>query len=141
METLIKSLSPTSWKSYINARSWISELEFFHTEVTFLLGLLDDYFERLTGDHDSIKELRLLEKELFKMGSAIFQINLKLQHQISSLELIAVGQIKENEEELARQFVQSEDLINKLRNNFRSIKKELYTLIENIIRESKFLAG
>jgi len=135
------SLSVRSIQYYVNVGRWLSDLDFFKIEAAFLVCLLNDYFARVSDDRPHFEQLKKLEKKLFKLQNDIRQADLKLRNQIYSIEQIAGGLVPDGEEELAERQLSSESLIPKLTAEYRGSKRELFTIIENMIRVCNFFAG
>lgn len=125
---------------YAHARRWLSELEFFQVEVSFLQGLLTDYFIRLTDDSDDCQKLRGLETKLFKLEKEAGKLSLQV-HDHLRLTAQQTGQSTDQEETLAARQVRLEALVPEFTEKYRYTKKELFALVSGIIRENKFLAG
>lgn len=125
---------------YVNARRWLSDLEFFQIEVSFLQGLLADYFIRLTDDRDDCKKLKDLEAKLFKLEKDIGKYSLQVHdhlHLVAQQAEHPAGQ----EESLAARQVTLDAGVPELTARYRAAKKELFVLVGEIVRENKFLAG
>jgi DNA repair ATPase RecN len=133
-------ISPRVIYYYVNTRRWLSDLEFFQVEVSFLQGLLIDYFIRLTDDSDDLKKLKKLETKLFNLEKDIGKFSLQLHEHIHLIAQVA-GQSTAQEEALAARQVQLDALIPELTRNYRTTKKELFAFVGGTIRENKFLAG
>ncbi len=125
---------------YLNARRWLADLEFFQVEVSFLQGLLDDYFIRLTDDIEFCKKLKGLRSQLFKLAKEIGNYRLQLNDHIHLIVPEAEHSI-EREEILASRQVAFEIQIPKLTHEYRNAKRELFNLVGAIVRENKFIAG
>ena len=125
---------------YVNTRRWLSDLEFFQIEVSFLQGLLSDYFIRLTDDSDYCKKLKGLETKLFKLEKNIGKLNVQLHNHMHLIEQEARHSL-EQEEALAARQVELDVIMPGLTKSYRDTKYELFNLVGTIIRENKFLIG
>jgi len=59
-----------------------------------------------------------------------------LNHQLKMVELMAEGIVPEDAEDLAANQVQLESLMTRLILDYRDVKKQLFALVESLIREN-----
>ena len=134
----ITEMSDRAEQYYISTNRWVSDLEFFQVEADFLRNLQQDYFISLSEPVD-IEKLKDIGNKLLKL-----QLNMKDAHKECSLQLDRLTQIAENKatEDISYLSVKSNslsDLISNLTQEYFDVKKELFQLAENIMREKKFL--
>ena len=127
-----------SLQYYVIARKWLSDLEFFKIETTYLHRLMDDYIVRLQ-DAEHIHRLIEVGKELKKLEQ--MEINNMLTRQITQLELMAEDVIPEDSESLAATQVQLEYFITNLNHQFRKVKQELFRLVLDVKHKYKIIAN
>jgi hypothetical protein len=137
METPI-AMSARSLQYYVIARRWLSDLEFFKIETSFLHRLLDSNISRLQ-DNDHIEKLITTGKTLQKLEQ--MEVDDLLKNQITQLELMAEDIIPEDTEALASTQVQLEYFMTNLTREFRLVKQELFNLILDVEHEDKMIVN
>ena len=70
----------------VHARRWLSDLQFFLVEISFLKRLLADYFMPLTDDHYSCRKLRGSQEKLFRLENEISELAVQLQEHIHLID-------------------------------------------------------
>jgi hypothetical protein len=123
------AISARSLQYYVIAQRWLSDLEFFKIETSYLHQLMDDYIVRLQDD-DHIQKLIATGKSL----------NL-LSDQIRQLELMAEDVIPEDSESLAAKQVQLEYFMTDLTHEFRKVKQELFHLVLDAKHQDKTIVN
>ena len=120
------TMSARSLQYYVIARRWLSDLEFFKIETSYLHRLMDDHIARLQDDahiHKLIaagKALQQLEK---------MEVDDLLTGQITQLELMAEDIIPEDSESLSSTQVQLEYFMTDLTRRFRTVKQDIFALV------------
>lgn len=114
---------------YKNAKGWVTDLESFKLENTFLNGILDEYFLRLSGTM-AIDILKRIGKKLLKLEADSNYSDTILSEQFRNLELVKEEVIPENIVGLACKQMELEYLITNLNNEYREVKKELSLLLD-----------
>jgi hypothetical protein len=137
METTT-AMSARSLQYYVIARRWLSDLEFFKIETSFLHRLLDSNISRLK-DNNHIDKLITTGKTLQKLEQ--MEVDDLLNKQIKQLELMAEDIIPEDTEALASTQVQLEYFMTNLTREFRLIKQELFNLILDVEHEDKMIVN
>jgi hypothetical protein len=135
----ITTMSVRSLQYYVIARRWASDLEFFKIETAFLHRLMDDYFIPLC-DKTYFEKFKQTGKNLLRLEADSNKADILLTDQLKHVELMAEDIIPEDAEELAVNQVQLEYLMNNLTHEYRDVKKQLFELVESIIKENG-LAG
>ncbi|ASU31969.1 hypothetical protein [Mucilaginibacter xinganensis] len=131
METL-NNMSARSLQYYVIGRQWASDLEFFRIETAFLHRLLEDYFVGLLNEMH-LQQLKHAGLNLFYLEKDETELSKMLDEQIKQLELMAEDVIPENCEELAGKQAQLENRVANLMHKYRSVKKEIFELVENVM--------
>jgi hypothetical protein len=137
METTT-AMSARSLQYYVIARRWLSDLEFFKIETSFLHRLLESNISRLQ-DHDHIDKLITTGESLQKLEQ--MEVDDLLKNQITQLELMAEDIIPEDTEALASTQVQLEYFMINLTREFRLVKQELFNLILDVEHEDKMIVN
>ncbi|MFI5136458.1 MAG: hypothetical protein ACHQIM_01440 [Sphingobacteriales bacterium] len=129
------AMSSRSLQYYVTARRWSSDLEFFKIETAFLHRLMDDYFVPLC-DKTYFEKFKTAGKELLKLEKESARADNLLIDQLKQVELMAEEIIPENAEDLAANQVQLESLMTRLTLDYRDVKKQLFELVESVIRDN-----
>ena len=133
-------MSARSLQYYVIARRWASELEFFKIETAFFRRLLDDYSFRLS-DQAYFEEFKRTGRELFELEEESARAGMLLIKQLKHVELMAEDIIPENAEELAINQVHLEYLMTNITRDYREVKKSLFQLVENVLKDNKRITG
>jgi hypothetical protein len=120
-----------SLKYYVNAKNWVSDLDFFTLENTFISRLLDDYFIRLSDSID-VEKLRIIGRKLIKLQEDKYYSDTILSEQFENLKLLTEQIIPENNANLACKQMEMEYLMTNLNSEYREVKKELFTLVDTV---------
>ncbi|HZY38371.1 MAG TPA: hypothetical protein VFE53_17055 [Mucilaginibacter sp.] len=129
------SISTRSLQYYAIARHWVSDLEFFRIETAFLHKIMDDHFVPLAaGSH--VKDFIETGKKLLELEKSETRLNALLDEQLIHLELMAEDVIPEDVEELEGKQVHLEKVMNNLTNEYRQVKKEMFTLVERVMHQA-----
>jgi len=128
-------MSSRSLQYYVTARQWSSDVEFFKIETAFLHRLMDDHFVPLC-DKTYFEKFKTAGKELLKLEKESLSADNLLNHQLKMVELMAEGIVPEDAEDLAANQVQLESLMTRLILDYRDVKKQLFALVESLIREN-----
>jgi hypothetical protein len=114
---------------YKNAKGWVSDLESFKAENTFLNTILDECFLRLSGTM-AIDIFKRIGKKLRKLEADSNYSDTILSEQFKNLELVKKELIPENIVGLASKQMELEYLITSMNNEYREVKKELSLLLD-----------
>lgn len=136
METAT-AISARSLQYYVIGKRWASDLEFFKIETAFLHRLLGDYFARMC-DPVHVVQLNQVSKMLRKLEDDEKMTSELLKEQIVRVELIAEDFILENSGELETTHLKLEYLMLNLTTAYRGLKKEMFELIETVLRQENF---
>lgn len=132
------AISARSLQYYVIAQRWLSDLEFFKIETSYLHRLMDDYIVRLQDD-DHIQKLIATGKSLKKLED--MEVDNLLSDQIRQLELMAEDVIPEDSESLAAKQVQLEYFMSDLTHEFRKVKQELFHLVLDAKHQDKTIVN
>jgi hypothetical protein len=135
METVI-NMSARSLQYYVIGKHWASDLEFFRIETAFLHRLIDNYFARLLTETD-VKNLSATGMKLYQLEKHEAKVNNMLQEQLKQLELMAEDIIPEDAEGLAVTQVELENMVRTVMHEYQGVKKEIFGLVERVIKEEK----
>ena len=110
---------------------WISELDFAETELSFLSNLLNKAF-LFTKDDQKINELNILEgKVLLIKNNSLKQIKEKLILHVEHLGNLEENINSFNEQSIREEHINNRSVINLFLDSLKSIKKEIFGIIEN----------
>lgn len=137
METAL-SLSARSQEIYVLCRHWESDLEFFRIETAFLHRLLDDYFVQLLSP-ERIEELKKTSQKLFELEKEENSVHQQIMTHMKQIELAAESVIPEDAEKLADEQATIESLLLKFINDYREVKKDMFTLVEKAMNRKKLI--
>jgi hypothetical protein len=139
METL-NAMSARSLQYYLVAKHWASDLEFFKVETSFFKSLIDRYFTKV-AEFSGIENLRKIMQKIQCLQDDELLLHESLAKQTRQLELMAEDFVPENIDKLKGKQIELECLIANLLVEFRQVKKELFALIETVMREDAYMAG
>jgi hypothetical protein len=128
-------ISARSEADYIVTRRWLSDLEFFKVEATFLHRLQQDYFIR-SDDQSTIEKLKIIGHQLLRLHEDMVSADAQLNGQLENIAAIAENEMPENVKDLTVNQLALGHLMTNLIDEYREVKKELFTLVESIMREA-----
>lgn len=129
-------ISARSEADYVVTRRWLSDLEFFRVEATFLHRLQQDYFIR-SDDEPTIEKLKAIGHELLRLHADMVSADVQLNGQLKRIAAIAENEIAENLQDLTSTQVELGQVMARLIDEYREVKKQLFWLVESIMRETK----
>ncbi|TFF35396.1 hypothetical protein [Mucilaginibacter psychrotolerans] len=130
------AMSARSLQYYLMAKHWASDLEFFKVETSFFKHLIDRYFTKV-AEFSGVENLRKIMQKIQCLQDDELLLREALAKQIRQLELMADDFVPENIDRLKGKQIELEGLIANLLEEFRQVKKELFTLIETVMREDE----
>lgn len=133
-------MSARSLQYYLVAKHWASDLEFFKIETAFFGQLIDRYFTKV-AEFSGIENLRKIMQKIQCLQDDELRLGESLAKQTRQLELMAEDFVPENIDKLKGKQIELECLIANLLVEFRQVKKELFALIETVMREDAYMAG
>jgi hypothetical protein len=120
------SISARSLQYYVIARRWLSDLEFFKVETSFLQRLLDKHIAGLQ-DMNHIHQLIATGKALKHLQD--MEVEELLTRQVRLLELMSEDIIPEDTNALASTQVKLANFMTNLTREFRQVKQDLFNLV------------
>jgi REP element-mobilizing transposase RayT len=121
---------------YVVTRRWLSDLEFFKIEASFLHRLQQDYFIR-SADQPTIEKLKAIGQQLAKLYADMESAVRHLDTQINSIDMIVENKIPEDVKVLSVTQLALGHSMTQLIDEYRRVKKQLFELVENIMRATK----
>jgi hypothetical protein len=121
---------------YVVTRRWLSDLEFFKIEANFLHNLQQDYFIR-SADQPAIEKLKTIGQQLAKLHADMKLAVSHLKTQINSIDMIVENKVPEDVKVLSVTQLTLGHSMTQLIDEYRRVKKQLFELVENIMRETK----
>lgn len=134
----VTTFSTSSLKQYVIVRRWTSDIEFFKIETAFLHRLLDEHFIGLCSSN-LVERLKQVGAELLDLEKNESKAGKKLHYQLRELGWIAKNLISENKDRLLASQVEIEYMMVNLIRQYHEVKKEIFSLIEEIRHENKQL--
>jgi hypothetical protein len=128
-------ISARSEADYVITRRWLSDVEFFKVEATFLHRLQQDYFIR-SDDQPTIEKLKVIGHQLLRLHEDMISADVQLNSQLKNIAAVAENEIPENVKNLTVNQLALGHLMTNLIDEYREVKKELFTLVESIMREA-----
>jgi hypothetical protein len=138
METVTK-MPARSLQYYVIGEHWASDLEFFRIETAFLHKLIDDYFVCLL-DETNIERLSNIGMKLYQLEKDEARVSSMLSVQLNQLELMVEDGIFESIGDLAGTQVHIENLVTTVMYEYKAAKKEIFELIEKVMKSNKALS-
>ena len=128
------SISARSLQFYMIGKHWASDLEFFRIETAFLHRLMSSNITRLINEA-AIRDITHAGATLHDLEKEEALMNQLLDSQLTKLELIAEDVIPEDMEEIWEKHIELENRVAHLTNSYRQVKKEIFGLVESLMRE------
>lgn len=128
------SMSARSLQYYVIARRWLSDLEFFKIETSFLQRLLDKHIANLQ-DANHIHKLIAAGKALKHLEDT--EVEELLTRQVRLLELMSEDIIPEDTDALAPTQVKLAYFMTNLTREFRQVKQDLFNLVLDTAQVNK----
>jgi hypothetical protein len=119
----------------VAARQWISEINFFTIETAFLQNLLQGC-KPLLSDKTFAEKRKITVKRLQKLEVGKNYSDYILNEQFEMLEQAIRVPLPANEVELACKQMELEFLMVSLNEEYREVKKELFSLVESLLPEN-----
>ncbi|MBC9795756.1 hypothetical protein [Sinomicrobium weinanense] len=144
---LYTNIKYMEWKSaeemHEDARQWLSELEFAHTESHFLDELLGTYFIKLSTDRNYTQTKALVERLSAYKKQISGHIKQARDHQNELVVLLDGIDQPYEEREVKTAHKKLQQKAEQLTRDFRELKKEIFHTVYDIMRENnrKYLIG
>lgn len=129
----VNSTSAAYRQYHAIATHWASDINFFKIETVFLHHLLDDYFIRLSGP-EYLEALKNVGIKLLQLEKDKYSADLHLIEHLKNLEGQTEDLVFDRGEFLADKHQQMEHAMIHLTTTYRALKKELFILIEQVIK-------
>lgn len=139
MNTL-SALSARSIQYYVIAKQWLSDLDFFQTEIAFFHHILDNHFTTL-ADAAFIRDADRAVSHLTKLEIDMAAAGVSLTDQVQHVELMAEDIIPECADEVAVKQIELEYLMAAIGREYRDVKKQIFAMIGGIMHNNKLIAG
>lgn len=133
---ILPTISARSLQFYVIARHWAADLEFFQTEAAFFDRLLNEHFMVLANSAH-VSRVSNLIKKMTTLNADERHADKLLTEQIEQLELMAEDVIPEDTDQLAQKQIYLENLISTITHEYRQVKKDLFTLVEELMQDHK----
>lgn len=131
---ILPTISARSLQFYVIARHWAADMEFFQTEAAFFDRLLNEHFMALANSAH-VSRLSNLIKKIASLNAEERHADKLLTEQIEQLELMAEDVIPEDTDQLAQKQIYLENLIGTITHEYRQVKKDLFSLVEELMRD------
>lgn len=126
-------IKKANWQElYILTRHWKSDLEFYVEDLQFLQRLIGKYSIWIERSQNSVAVSKLLS-DLHQLSDNGRNILEKLQHHLEQLSELMRGDTGVNPENFIKEHEVIEDEISQFVKGFRSNRKEVYRLTEEIM--------
>lgn len=130
-------LSEMAQQDCCAAKKWAADLEFYKIECTFFRHLIGNYFGRLIAPQ-YLDQLKLIENELVALEEKRHEIDKMLSEHLIKINLMAKSILREEKEDLMKQHDNLCKLIEDLTTKSREVKKQLFSVIQDVIKEEEF---
>jgi transcription elongation factor GreA-like protein len=130
------TLANRSQQYHVVTRQWISEINFFTIETTFLQNLLMNCIS-IRADNTFAEKRKMTVERLLKLDADKSYSDLILNEQCNMLEQITQESTPENEVDLACKQMELEYLMPSLNEEYREVKKELFSLVESVLPDNR----
>lgn len=117
------------------ARKWTAELDSFAAEIVFFRHLAR-YFLKNLFEKSHLPALKAAIQKLVALQEETLTLRKSLADHLKQLTLIGEQKIKEDPERLADAYVTFDALISTLTQDYRTEKKALYNLLEQLMASS-----
>ena len=119
------------------SRFWLTELEFWKDELSFLTHLTDRYFEEFVRKEqlgqaaEFFKKLRTLREE--RLGGLVDKVN---KHE-SHLAVLLENPFEPDDTAFRVEHQELETQVTEFMKDYKAVKKEAFTVIEEIRKDEK----
>lgn len=117
---------------YVLTEHWLSDLEFYKSELRFLSHLIDKYFIRITHK-ENLDEVRSLVGDLTKIGSQCHLISEKAVKHLGHLSELIDDSFKYDSHVFRTEHEELENSIASFVKQFREVKAAVFTVSEDVI--------
>ena len=131
METSIKT-SQREEQYYALSKQWLADLEFFKIETAFFHRLIDDHFAELSKQ-ENLGKFKEIGHKLYGLERDESELNRLLDKHMKELVAAIEHQNAESNAQLSDKHAEIENLTSKLVKEYRDVKTELFSMIEQMI--------
>jgi hypothetical protein len=125
------------WEAmFVIAEHWKSDMDYFLDELNFFRKLIDKYFVSLI-DEKHIKNTRHLATGLTEFDKKRVEIDNALKTHLTQLTNLMQNPFAQESQESTELHVRLEGLMSEFVKNFKSLKREVFMLAENVMESEK----
>lgn len=130
-------LGPAPEHLHRESLNWLSELEFYKTEIAFLTKLLDIAFLRITSGQN-LDELNVLEKKVRSFREKrLDELHNKIMRHENHLSELDEDVFKKNKPEIDEEHHSQFRDMTTFTDNIKELKKEIFALVETQLKRTK----
>lgn len=128
--------------AYVVTEHWMSDLQFFNEEITFLRNVIDKYFLTLI-EEKNMASTRSVASDLSSIGKESADLHTRVAGHLKHLAHLIENPFPYNAQEYQDEHERLEDAMTAMMKRFRVVKKEVFRLSEYAIdsEKSKHLLG
>ncbi len=136
MNTSDSQLSSELQELYLQNKEWLSDIHFLEDETRFFQKLFDKVLSS-SIDEDKFEEVKFIDSSLSELQNRRAKLKTLINSQLQLLQSL----IKDQTQKMDLQFIEANtkasNEIKALFSSDKLIKKELYTLVEQVILKQK----
>lgn len=117
---------------YSLTKHWISDLQFYQQDLSFLHGLVDKYFIWISNDN-SLKEMRAIGNDLLKNERDCDHLIKLIGHHLDELGRAVENPEKADAQELRQNHEELENQMARLIKQIRENRKDVFSITEHIM--------
>lgn len=130
-------LQPAPQHLHNEALEWLSDLEFYKTEISFLTKLLDIAFLRVTSD-ENLNQLKALERKVRSFREkTLDDLHLLITKHENHLSKLDEDVFKKKKYEIDEEHRNHYKDVVDFAEEIKELKKEIFTLVEVQMKRSK----
>jgi len=130
-------LQKASWKDlFLLAEHWQSDMDFFRDELKFLHRLVDKYFILLIKE-EHLSQTQSIVIEIENLSKKVDQINENIVIHLDHLEAIIGKSSMYDKQKFRDEHEQLEEKLVVFTKHFWKVKKDVFGIMENMLREDK----
>lgn len=127
----------TYWQHLsIETRHHLSDLDFYEGEAVFLRNLIGKYLHWLM-EEDYFPHIRTVLQNLQQVDNRITATRTEYQSIVNRLGLLIENPFAQDESRIRESYVQAADNLRDLVTEFRSVKNEIFEMVEQTLRTEK----
>lgn len=130
-------LHTASWEQlYALGEFWQNELAFYQDEMTFFHDLIDKYFMWLM-EEPNIEKVQTLIRQLRKSHEKSVELIQKVNKHQMHFEELMENAFSHDEQKFREEHAQLEDEISAFVEGARNLKKEVFSVTENVMENER----